>query len=372
MGPSPGLRVVLVEDDDPFAALVTTALGLGPDPIHVTTARNLAEAGFVVRRADPHAVLLDLNLPDSNGLATLQAMQLVARQRPIVVLTGLDDMALAQEAVRLGAQDWVIKGELHPELLHRSVRYAVQRKQLADGLLRAQKLEVVGRLAVGIAHEFNNVLTAIIGSARLIELAEDADARAEGLSLLRRSARQGAALGRQVLSLSRNPPFNETVVSTRTLMENVAGLLSAVFPSSVRLEMGPIADLPVRVDPSQFDQLLLNLGLNARDAMPGGGVVTIRIKPNVAADNTVNNDDPVYAVIEVSDTGVGIDPSSLPHIFDPFFTTKPHIGTGLGLAICAEILERVGGSIDATSELGTGTTFTIRLPAVRDERARGQ
>jgi signal transduction histidine kinase len=363
MGSSPGLRVVLVEDDPAFADYVTTVLGLGPEPVQVSTVRTLAGARRDLAAANHDAVLLDLNLPDSSGLDTLHAMLAVASHRPIVVLTGVDDMALAREAVRLGAQDWLVKGQVDPELLRRAVRYAVERRKLTDGLVRAQKLEVVGRLAAGIAHEFSNVLTAIIGSARLIELAVDADTRAEGLNLLGKSARHGAALTRQVLSLTRSPSFNSTAVSTRTLIDNIGGLLHAVFPSSVRVEIGPVADLRVRVDPAQFDQVLLNLALNARDAMPQGGVLRVSVGlQRVPGERTVDQEPADQAVIEVSDTGVGISPSLLPHIFDPFFTTKPQTGTGLGLAICVEILERVGGTIRASSEVEHGTTFSIHLP----------
>jgi signal transduction histidine kinase len=365
MGPSLGLRVVLVEDDRAFASLVTTAVGLSSDPVQVITAETLAEAIRKLDRTEVDAVLLDLNLPDSRGLATLHAILSVVSARPVVVLTGLDDMALAREAVTLGAQDWLIKGEVDGELLSRSLRYAVERKKLTDSLLRAQKLEVIGRLAAGVAHEFNNALTAIMGSARLIELSQDAEARTEGLSLLRKSAEQGAALSRQILSLTRNPPVNDAVYSTRALMENVAGLLHAVLPATVDVRIGPIADLPVRVDPGQFDQLLLNLALNARDAMPGGGVLRITLAREPSTNQAApTEEDSGTAVICVSDTGVGIDPSLLPRIFDPFFTTKPDIGTGLGLAICAEMLERFGGAIRATSEPGRGSTFIIHLPIV--------
>ena len=154
--------------------------------------------------------------------------------------------------------------------MQRAVRYAVERKQLTDRLVQAQKLEIAGRLANGVAHEFNNVLTAIAGSAQLVEDAADAEARASALDLLRRAARQGIALSRQLLSLARNPPINAAVVSTAGLVDNGRLLVQAVLPSTVQLEVGPVADVPVRLDPGQFDQLLLNLVLNARDAMPAG------------------------------------------------------------------------------------------------------
>ena len=223
-----------------------------------------------IRRASPDAVVLDLNLPDSEGLATLRAVLASAPQLPVVVLTGVADVDIARQALQLGAQDWLVKGQLDPDVVQRAVRYAVERKHLTDRLVQAQKLEIAGRLANGVAHEFNNVLTAIAGSAQLVEDAADAEARAGALDLLRRAARQGIALSRQLLSLARNPPNNAAVVSTAGLVDSGRVLVQAVLPSTIQLEVGPVADVPVRLDPGQFDQLLLNLVLNARDAMPEG------------------------------------------------------------------------------------------------------
>ena len=230
-----------------------------------------------IRRASPDAVVLDLNLPDSEGLATLRAVLASAPQMPVVVLTGVADVDIARQALQLGAQDWLVKGQLDPDVVQRAVRYAVERKHLTDRLVQAQKLEIAGRLANGVAHEFNNVLTAIAGSAQLVEDAADAEARASALDLLRRAARQGIALSRQLLSLARNPPVNAAVVSTAGLVDSGRLLVQAVLPSTVQLEVGPVADVPVRLDPGQFDQLLLNLVLNARDAMPEGGTLRISV-----------------------------------------------------------------------------------------------
>jgi signal transduction histidine kinase len=370
MTTGPGLRVLLVEDDTAFASFLGVALAAGTEPAAVQAAGDLRGALDQIRSTSPDAVVLDLNLPDSDGLATLRAVLAAAPQLPVVVLTGVADVDIARQALQLGAQDWLIKGELDPDVVQRAVRYAVERKRLTAQLVQAQKLEIAGRLANGVAHEFNNVLTAIAGSAQLVEEAEDPESRASALDLLRRAARQGIALSRQLLSLARNPPVNAAVVSTADLVESGRLLVMAVLPSTVRLEVGPVADVPVRLDPGQFDQLLLNLVLNARDAMPEGGTLRISVTAGAAHSSADESEwarqDPLYAVVRVSDTGVGIDPSITGRLFEPFFTTKGATGTGLGLAVVAEIVDRFGGAIHVESRLGAGTTFAVSLPAASE------
>jgi signal transduction histidine kinase len=366
MATGQGLRVLLVEDDAAFASFLTVALGAGAEPASVEAAGDLMDALDRIRRTKPDAVVLDLNLPDSEGLATLRAVLASAPQMPVVVLTGVGGGDIARQALQLGAQDWLLKGQLDPDVVQRAVRYAVERKQLTDRLVQAQKLEIAGRLANGVAHEFNNVLTAIAGSAQLVEEAVDEAARGSALDLLHRAARQGIALSRQLLSLARNPPVNTAVVSTATLVDSSLLLVQAVLPSTVQLEVGPVAEVPVRLDPGQFDQLLLNLVLNARDAMPQGGTlhisVTAEAPHSAAAESERVSEDPLYAVVRVTDTGVGIDPSITTRLFEPFFSTKGARGTGLGLAVVAEIVDRFGGAIHVESRLGAGTTFAVSVP----------
>ena len=370
MTTGPVLRVLLVEDDAAFASFLGLALAAGTEPSVVQAVSDLMGALEQIRRASPDAVVLDLNLPDSAGLATLRTVLASAPQLPVVVLTGVADVDIARQALQLGAQDWLVKGQLDPDVVQRAVRYAVERKHLTDRLVQAQKLEIAGRLANGVAHEFNNVLTAIAGSAQLVEDAADAEARAGALDLLRRAARQGIALSRQLLSLARNPPNNAAVVSTAGLVDSSRVLVQAVLPSRIQLEVGPVADVPVRLDPGQFDQLHLNLVLNARDAMPDGGTLRISVTAEpphpAAAESEWACQTPLCAVVRVTDTGVGIDPSITPHLFEPFFTTKGSTGTGLGLAVVAEIVDRFGGAIHVESRLGAGTTIAVSLPAASE------
>ena len=364
--PAGALRILLVEDDGAFAAFLGTALAAEDDPPALQHAGDLATALSRIREGSADAVILDLNLPDSRGLDTLRAVVTAAPQLPVVVLSGAADAALARKALQLGAQDWIPKGHFDAELVQRAARYAVERKRLTDRLVEAQKLEVAGRLATGVAHEFNNVLTAIAGSALLVEEAEDAEGRRVALDLLRRAARQGVALSRQLLSLARDPPMNDAVVSLAELLEGSRVMVQAVLPAAIALEVDPIEDVPVRIDPGQFDQLLLNLVLNARDAMPSGGTLRIGVTSEEAPapSEGIERDRRVTrrAVLRVGDTGVGIEPAIQPRLFEPFFSTKGARGTGLGLAAVAEIVGRFGGAIHVDSRLGAGTTVAISLP----------
>jgi signal transduction histidine kinase len=357
------LRVLLVEDDDAYAGFLQAALATADEPPELHRAADLAAALDSVGRLHPDAVLLDLNLPDSGGVDTLRAFVAVAPDVPVIVLTGVSDTALARDALQLGAQDWVSKEQLDPELVQRTVRYAVERKQLTDRLVQAQKLEIAGQLANGVAHEFNNVLTAIAGSVHLVEEAEDGEARRQALELLRRAARQGVALSRQLLSLARNPPINDEVVDLGALLDQTRLLVQAVLPSSIELEVGPADRVLVRIDPGQFDQLLLNLVLNAKDAMPDGGTLRIAVTEE-ARSGPQTHPGRSHAVIRVTDTGHGIDPAIRSRLFEPFFSTKGPRGTGLGLAVVAEIVERFGGAITIDSQIGQGTTFTVSLPVL--------
>lgn len=370
LDPGSGLRVLLVEDDDAFADLLALALRSGGDPVEIQAVGHLAGSLEYIRGGAPDAVLLDLNLPDSSGLATLRAVLAAAPQVPVVVLTGVAGAAVAREALQIGAQDWLVKDQLDPDVVQRAVRYAVERRRLVDRLVQSQKLEIAGRLANGVAHEFNNVLTAIAGSAQLLEDAEDDESRAGALELLRRSARQGIALSRQLLSLARNPPLNAATVSTASLIEDARLLVLAILPSTIQLELGPVDDRPVRVDPGQFDQLLLNLVLNARDAMPEGGTLGISMTSTPAAGERAGSD-AVDVVLRVSDTGVGIDPAIVSRLFEPFFSTKGPRGTGLGLAVVAEIVNRFEGRIHVEGRAGGGTTVVVSLPGASEDEGGG-
>ena len=248
-----------------------------------------------------------------------------------------------------------------------------ERHALEEQLRQAQKMEAVGRLARGIAHDFNNVLAAIMGYSELItsRLHPDSSVAQDALEIHKTAAR-GAALTRQLLLFSRSQALEPRVVDLHKAFETNVNMLKQLMGPRVSLRMEP-DDGPspqVLIEPGQFEQVLMNLLVNARDAMPDGGLVTVRIdavelgpRDVVRYPGTLSGS---YARITVRDTGSGIDPDKQPHIFEPFFTTKTsEKGTGLGLSIVYGIARDAGGTVTFTTTPGKGTTFEVLLPLVQ-------
>ncbi len=239
-----------------------------------------------------------------------------------------------------------------------------------EELRHSQKMEAVGRLAGGVAHDFNNLLTAIIGYAELIATRTGTNSLAkQNAELIRKAGEQAAALTRQLLAFSRKQILQPKVIDLNALVLEMEKLLRRVIGERFDLQSQPDArNGRVKADPSQLEQVVLNLGVNARDAMPRGGKLIIRTEnvtldrktaPQIATSLTAGD----YVVLSVTDTGAGMDDETKSHIFEPFFTTKgPGKGTGLGLATVYGIVRQTGGGISVESELGKGSTFRIYLP----------
>jgi PAS domain S-box-containing protein len=242
------------------------------------------------------------------------------------------------------------------------------RKRLEEQLLQAQKMEGLGRLAGGIAHDFNNLLTVVVGCAQLLEAPALSPEQRHHVDRIRDAAERAAALTHQLVTFARGQIMRPRAVDLNALVLDIEKLLRRVLGDDVTLLSRPAPDLePVEVDPGQLEQVLLNLAVNARDAMPRGGRLVLATR-NVPADDARRCGGP-YAPdsdcveLTVRDTGTGMDGKTLGRIFEPFFTTKPGgQGTGLGLATCYGIVKRVGGHIWAESTLGVGTVFHLLLP----------
>jgi PAS domain S-box-containing protein len=253
-------------------------------------------------------------------------------------------------------------------------RDVTERKRLEAQLLRAQKLESVGRLAGGIAHDFNNLMTAIIGDAELnMGSLPDDSTLARDLQEIRDTARRASTLAHQLLAFSRREISSPRVVAINDVVLATDRMLRRLIGADIELVASTAGDAGyVNIDPVQFEQVLVNLVVNARDAMPGGGRLTIEtacvmVRGGAAAPHA-QLEPGDYVMIAVSDTGAGIPPEVREHVFEPFFTTKDvGSGTGLGLATCYGIVTQAGGQITLESEAGRGTTFRIFLPRTDEQ-----
>ncbi|MGP0090272.1 MAG: PAS-domain containing protein [Xanthobacteraceae bacterium] len=260
-----------------------------------------------------------------------------------------------------------LEGE--PQFLLTVLEDVTERRQIERELQQAMKMEAVGRLTGGMAHDFNNLLLIIIGNLDLLqeEVAGNATAMEEVQAILQASLR-GAELTRQMLAFSRRQPLQPKLVGINELVGNAARLLARTLGENIDISVHTTADLPsVLVDEAQLEAALVNIAINARDAMPTGGRLTIETKKmQFDADELVSAEGLApgsYIVVVITDTGTGMPPDVLARIFEPFFTTKkPGEGTGLGLSMVYGFIKQSGGHVRAYSEVGRGTSFKLYLP----------
>ena len=261
-------------------------------------------------------------------------------------------------------------------LTARDIGDRTARHRLEVELSRVQRMEAIGQLAAGIAHDFNNLLTAASGYAQLVrDTLPAGDPRLPDLDEIVTATDRGSVLVRQLLAFGRRQVMQPEVVDLNAIVEGIVPMLHRLLGEHIELASRSAAELGhVRADPSQLEQVVVNLASNARDAMPDGGRLTIETA-NVELDEAYVHDHASvvpgpYVMLAVSDTGVGMDATTLAHMFEPFFTTKgPDRGTGLGLATVYGIVNGSGGHVWAYSEPGQGTSFKVYLPRI-DEPAR--
>jgi signal transduction histidine kinase/ActR/RegA family two-component response regulator len=247
------------------------------------------------------------------------------------------------------------------------IRTIEQREKLQQQLAQSQKMESIGTLAGGIAHDFNNILTIILGYSSSLRGIGDPERIREGLEIIRETGMRGALLVQQLLTLARNGNLSFQPVDANELLRQFARLLSETFPKTIEVSLDVHDDVPATMaDPNRLHQALLNLCVNARDAMNGAG--TLALKDSVVSGEVLRSQfpdaaDDAYLCIAVSDTGSGIEAAVRDRIFDPFFTTKdPGQGTGLGLTAVYGIVREHDGFVEVDSEPGHGTTFRLYLP----------
>src|SRR3954469_930998 len=258
-----------------------------------------------------------------------------------------------------------------------NARDITERRKLEQQLRQAQKMEAVGQLAGGVAHDFNNLLTAILGySSLMLDDIPAEDPLRQDLVEIQSAGERAAALTRQLLAFSRRQMLQPQVVDINTTVRQLEKLLRRLISEDVELVIALAADLvPVRVDPASIEQILVSLAVNARDAMPVGGRLTIETA-NVELDDTYAFRHAMmppgrYVMLAVGDTGQGMDEATRLRVFEPFFTTKEQgKGSGLGLATVYGLVKQSGGYIWVYSEPGHGTVFKVYLPAIGEQALR--
>lgn len=372
------IQLLLVEDNPADAALFRAALANVPHTrFALTNSQRLAQALARLDQERFDAILLDLGLPDSQGLATLEEVQKHAHESPVIVLTGLDDEATAVKALREGAQDYLLKGEAVGSMMARAIRYAIERKR-ADESARARETELahlsrvstMGQMASGLAHELNQPLAAILNYASVcLAYLESGTGTAErGLTALRElmnETRRAGAIISRLRSFVRKQQPQAVPVDINELVEESLGILDfELRHQQIRPTMRLARDLPrVLADRIQIEQVLVNLIYNALEA-----IAPNRSPRNGLAVQTTLLGDTRTIQICVIDSGPGVPPDVLDRLFEPFFSTKSH-GLGMGLNISRTIIESHGGTLTGAPNTDGGMKFCFTLPVAEGEAA---
>ena len=371
------LNVLIVEDSADDAELLLAELeeaGFAPAWKRVET-----EAAYQASLSDRiDLIFSDFSLPQFSTVRALEMLQKSNLDIPFVVVSGTMGEERAVEILKAGATDYVLKNHIARlgPVVRRALRESAERaerRKLQEQFLQAQKMESIGQLAGGVAHDFNNILTVIQGHATMLRMRASLPDEVRGsINQILLAAERATTLTRQLLTFSRKQATEARVLDLNEVVANMTKMLKHILRADVSLNVdyGSQSFL-VRADAGMMEQVLMNLAINARDAMPHGGklIVTtsdecigpeyVQLNPQGAVGDSV--------CLAVADTGEGIPPENLARIFEPFFTTKPvGQGTGLGLATVYGIVRQHNGWLTVYSELGKGTVFRIYLPAAKE------
>src|SRR6266850_2083280 len=363
------LRVLILEDCEDDAELLLRELkrqNYEPDYIRVDTAKGMSDA---LDRETWSLIISDYSMPQFTAMQALDILKRRNLDLPFVIVSGTIGEETAVVAMKSGAHDFLMKGKLTRlgAAIERELRDAEERREhkkaeealrrSEEQLRQSQKVEAIGRLAGGIAHDFNNLLTIINGSTELLLGRIPAEDRmSRDINEIRKAGMRAASLTRQLLAFSRKQILEPKVLDLNTIVVDLEKMLRRLIGEDVRLTIVQSPGLRrIKADPGQIEQVIMNLVVNARDAMPQGGNLTLETS-NIDLDEAyaarhVGVRPGAYVMLAVSDTGCGIDKESMTHIFEPFYTTKgPGKGTGLGLSTVYGIVKQSGGNVWAYSE----------------------
>ena len=383
--PKRPLRLLCVDDSEDDVLLLLRELRRnGYDPLHERVCTAAAMRAAISRQAW-QLVISDYHMPNFDPFEALRILKESGRDLPFILVSGIVDERTAVAAMKAGAVDYIMKRDLarlvpaiERELREAEVRAARRTaeealRQSEEQLRQAQKLEAIGRLAGGVAHDFNNILTAIAGYSELAvrELKAGQPAH-DHVVEIQKATERAAALTRQLLAFSRKQTLQPKVIDLNAVVSNLDKMLHRLIGEHIEFKTVLERSLPpVKADPGQIEQVIMNLAVNSRDAMPDGGHLTVQTShvrlTDPAAPRPPGLPATDWVVLAVADNGSGMSEEVKARIFEPFFTTKePGKGTGLGLAMCYGIVQQSGGHISVESQHGHGTTFRIFLPVATE------
>lgn len=378
-------RILILEDVASDAELMVQELCRAN--IAFTSQRVETKEAFLkaISEFQPDLVLSDYTLPRFSGLEALRLLRENETPVPFILITGSMTEEVAVECMKEGADDYILKSSL--KRLPSAVQSVLEKRRVArekqetehalrqseEQLRQAQKLEAVGQLAGGLAHDFSNLLTVIIGYSDLLLKQSRSGPPAYAAEEIKKAAERASSLTRQLLSFSRRQVMQPKILEVNTLVSDMGKMFQRLIGEDIELVINsaPEAAL-IHADPGQIEQVLMNLMVNARDAMPSGGKLTIDTAnveiEHIDSEKYIGIRPGSYTLLTVSDNGVGMDAETKEHIFEPFFTTKElGKGTGLGLSTVYGIVKQSGGNICVYSEPGAGATFKIYFPAIEEE-----
>lgn len=380
------LRLLHLEDDPIDGELIVTTLIEGGIPCQSKRVDTRQAFVAALKEGRMNVILADYSVPGFDGMTALTLARQHCPDVPFLFVSATIGEELAIDTMLQGATDYVLKqrlGRLVPSVQRalRELDDRAERKRVEEALRQSekqfrqsQKMEAVGRLAGGIAHDFNNLLTVIMGYSQVLltELGPQHPLRGKIEETLKAGDR-AATLVRQLLTFSRKQSLDPKVLSLNSAVTSVESLLRRLIGEDIKLvsKLDP-ANGGLRADQAQLEQVLVNLVVNARDAMPKGGTLTIETTQVELTRSPVYYLTPLppgsYVRLAVSDTGCGMDRKTQSHIFEPFFTTKEEgVGSGLGLSTVFGIVTQCGGAIDVTSRVGHGTRFDLYFPRVESD-----
>jgi signal transduction histidine kinase len=377
------IRVLLIEDDHDDYVLTSKVLSDNQRAVFDVTWVRTYDAALLELEKPYDVCLVDFCLGPDNGLALIAEATQHGFRGPMILLTGVGDHSIDVKAMKAGAADYLVKDQITPELIERVIRHAIERKA-ADVALRrseeqlrqSQKLEAIGGLAGGLAHDFNNLLSVILSYSELLAVELNAgDPMRADLTAIHEAGVRAADLTQQLLAFSRQQVLTPAIIDLNKVIGRMEKMLRRVIGEDV--ELISIVDPGLREmlgDASQMEQVMMNLVVNARDAMPHGGTLTIETSTLCIGPATSTEypgvEPGTHIMVVVTDTGLGMDQLTQTRIFEPFFTTKESgKGTGLGLSTVFGIVKQSNGAIWSSSELGKGAAFTVCFAALESSAA---